>query len=91
MTKLTQQLANKQKMTGAHCKTCTSVIFATYFNKTNNPNPLPTGKKFGFVLFGAAQNLQPLIWSFINIGKRIVDLAECIQRKAKILLFIRIE
>ena len=26
--------------------------FATYFSKITNPNPSPTGKKFGFVLLG---------------------------------------
>ena len=32
--------------------------FATYFSKITNPNPSPTGKKFGFVLFGTPEGTR---------------------------------
>ena len=45
-------------MTGHSVKPVPPSFFMAYFIKTTNPNPSPTGKKFGFVLFGTPEGTR---------------------------------
>lgn len=75
-------------MTGAQCTTCTSVIFAFYFSKTANPNPSPTGKKFGFVLFGTPEHTISEMSDRVSVAVLFLDRLNVITKRRPLPPFV---